>query len=126
AEDGIRDRNVTGVQTRALPISAAMIAPGEHSFTWADVARTLSTVPARIGRVAHQGRPLAPGEPAHVTLIDPESSWRVRPEDLHSASENTPFTDRELPARVVATFYPGVATVLGGDVRNDREGAPAC
>ena len=116
---------MTGLETAVGVVAAAMIAPGEHSFTWADVARTLSTVPARIGRVAHQGRPLAPGEPAHVTLIDPESSWRVRPEDLHSASENTPFTDRELPARVVATFYRGVATVLDGDVRNDREGAPA-
>ena len=116
---------MTGLETAVGVVAAAMIAPGEHEFTWADVARTLSTVPATIGRVPHQGRPLAPGEPAHVTLIDPDSPWRVRPEDLHTASENTPFTDRELPARVVATFYRGVATVLDGDVRNDREGAPA-
>ncbi|WP_277050718.1 dihydroorotase [Ruania albidiflava] len=116
---------MTGLETAVGVVAAAMIAPGEHAFTWADVARTLSTVPARIGRVPHQGRPLAPGEPAHVTLIDPERSWRVHPEDLHTASENTPFTDRELPAQVVATFFRGVATVLDGDVRNDREGAPA-
>ncbi len=116
---------MTGLETAVGVLAAAMIEPGEHEFTWADVARTLSTRPAEIGRVAHQGRPLAAGGPAHVTLIDPESSWQVRPEALRTASENTPFAGRELPARVVATFYRGVATVLDGDVRNDREGAPA-
>src|SRR5207249_7547821 len=30
AEDGIRDRNVTGVQTCALPILRAIERPGEH------------------------------------------------------------------------------------------------
>src|SRR5699024_11471648 len=42
AEDGIRDRNVTGVQTCALPIfSAGLDYPGvgpEHSL-WSDVGR---------------------------------------------------------------------------------------
>src|SRR5699024_11929739 len=34
AEDGIRDRNVTGVQTCALPISCADTAPGAEVATW--------------------------------------------------------------------------------------------
>ena len=33
--------------------------------------RVLSTAPARIGRVADHGRPIAVGEPANVTLVDP-------------------------------------------------------
>ncbi|WP_147917403.1 dihydroorotase [Ruania zhangjianzhongii] len=116
---------MTGLETAVAVVAAAMLAPGEHEFSWADVARTMATRPAEIGAVRGQGRPLAAGEPAHLTLIDPDANWRVRPESLRTASENTPFTDHELPARVVATFYRGVATVLDGEPQDDREGAPA-
>ena len=37
---------------------------------WADIARVMSTVPARIGRVESQGQGLVVGAPAHVTLVD--------------------------------------------------------
>src|SRR5207249_8438084 len=36
AEDGIRDRNVTGVQTCALPISTRTAAPSSRSIATAD------------------------------------------------------------------------------------------
>src|SRR6266540_4906683 len=37
AEDGIRDRDVTGVQTCALPISRARVPPVTTAATWADL-----------------------------------------------------------------------------------------
>ena len=116
---------MTGLETAVGVVAAAMLAPGEHEFSWADVARTMASRPAQIGAVSGQGRPLAAGEPAHLTLIDPDASWRVQPEGLRTASENTPFAEHELPARVIATFYRGVATVLDGEPHDDREGAPA-
>src|SRR5699024_12213596 len=36
AEDGIRDRNVTGVQTCALPISGRTTGAALHDDTWSD------------------------------------------------------------------------------------------
>src|SRR5699024_11946619 len=53
AEDGIRARNVTGVQTCALPISPASPTPvlRRHERPWAAVASTGSgSAPARLGR----------------------------------------------------------------------------
>ena len=107
---------MTGLET-ALPIVATtMVATGR--MTWADVARVLSATPARIGRIddipeAH-GRPLAVGEPANVTLVDPAARWSVDPAAMVSASRNTPYAGRELTGKVVATFLRGRATVLGG------------
>ena len=50
--------------------------------------------------------------------------WTVRPAELASLSRNTPFAERELPARVVATFLRGTATVRDGIVQ-DPSGAAA-
>jgi dihydroorotase len=76
----------------------------------------MSVRPARIGRVADQGRSLATGEPAHLALVDPSGQWTVDPSRLASLSRNTPFAGRTLPARVVATFYNGQPTVLDGSL----------
>ena len=98
---------------------------------WAGVAQRLSAAPARIGRVAGQGRPVAAGEPAHLVLVDPAARWTVDPHAMATMGRNSPFRGRELPGRVVATFYGGHATVLdgalaeplGGDVSPDAVGA---
>src|SRR5690606_23330709 len=87
-------------------------------LTWADVARVLSANPARIGRIdtgeRAQGRPLAVGEPANVTLVDPAARRVVDGSAQVTGSANTPFQGRELPGRVVATFLRGRPTVLAG------------
>ncbi|MDR2454611.1 MAG: dihydroorotase [Bifidobacteriaceae bacterium] len=106
---------MTGLET-ALPIvHQVMVQPG--LMTWADVAQAMSVRPARIGRVAGQGRPIAAGEPANLTLFDPAARWRVEASKLETASGNTPVAGRELAGRTVATFYQGRATVLAGRVR---------
>ncbi len=105
---------MTGLET-ALPIVVTtMVETGQ--MAWDDVARVLSTAPARIGRVdtgpTAQGRPIAVGEPANLTLVDPAARWTVDPASGASASRNTPFGGRELTGRVVATFLRGRPTVL--------------
>jgi dihydroorotase len=107
---------MTGLETALSVVATTMVATGR--MTWSDVARVLSTAPARIGRIdegptAH-GRPLAVGEPANITLVDPDAEWEVDPAELVSASRNTPYGGRHLNGRVVATFLRGRATVLDG------------
>ncbi len=105
---------MTGLET-ALAVVAEIMLTGEYGpFGWADIARVFSTAPARIGRVTDHGRPIAVGEPANLTLVDPAARWTVRPGELATASENTPFADRELTGRVMAVFLRGRATVLDG------------
>ena len=101
-----------GLQTALGVVAQTMVAGG--LLDWAGVADRMSVRPARIGRLAGHGRPLAVGEPATLTLVDPAGSWTVVPDRLASLSRNTPYAGRTLPARVVATFLRGEATVLDG------------
>lgn len=103
---------MTGLETALSVVQDVMVDTGR--FTWADVARVMSTAPARIGRLTGQGRPIAVGEPANLTLVDPAARRLVVPEEQATASVNTPFAGRELPGRVVATFLRGRPTVLDG------------
>jgi dihydroorotase len=101
-----------GLQTALSVTVAAMLET--DLLDWAGLADRMSVRPARIGRVAGHGRPLQPGSPASLVLVDPAARWTVEPAGLASRSRNTPFAGRELPARVVATFLRGTPTVLDG------------
>ncbi|HEY8718749.1 dihydroorotase [Pengzhenrongella sp.] len=107
---------MTGLETALSVVQHTMVDTGR--LTWADVARVMSSAPAAIGRSIDsdrpQGRPIAVGEPANLTLVDPAARWTVVPELQGTASVNSPFRGRELPGRVVATFLRGRATVLDG------------
>jgi dihydroorotase len=101
-----------GLETALSVVQQTMVDTG--LLDWAGVAERMSVTPARIGRLADHGRPLAEGEPANVVLYDPSLSRVVDGTELASLSRNTPYVGRELPGRVVATFLRGVPTVLDG------------
>lgn len=103
---------MTGLETALAVVQEAMVDTG--MLDWAGVADRMSVRPARIGGLAGYGRPLAVGEPAHVTLYDPAAPWTVVPAELASRSRNTPFAGHRFPGRVRATFAGGRATVLDG------------
>jgi dihydroorotase len=85
----------------------------------------MSVTPARIGRVPDQGRPIAAGEPAHLTLIDPVAQWTCEPARMATMGRNSPLGGRELSGRVVATFYAGRPTVLAGELQDVASGQEA-
>ncbi|MGY1689717.1 dihydroorotase [Geodermatophilus sp. SYSU D01105] len=87
---------------------------GTGLLDWRGVADRMSARPAAIGRLDGHGRPLAPGEPANLLLLDPAARATVDPAALASRSRNSPYAGRELPGRVVATFLRGTPTVLDG------------
>ncbi|WP_102508630.1 dihydroorotase [Sanguibacter massiliensis] len=105
---------MTGLETALAVVQETMVETGR--LTWEDVARVLSTNPARIGRVDDRhGRPVAEGEPANLTLVDPTVRRTVDPALQGTMSRNSPFAGRELPGQVVATFLRGRPTVLDGE-----------
>jgi dihydroorotase len=101
-----------GLETALSIVQATMVDTG--LLDWDGVAERLSYAPARIGRLADHGRPIAVGEPANVVLYDATASRVIEPGELASLSRNTPYAGRELPGRVVATFLRGKPTVLDG------------
>ena len=106
-----------GLEQALAVVIETMVEPGR--LDWAGVADRMSVRPAAIGRldgqgIRSQGRPIAPGEPANLVLVDPGARAAVDPAALASRSRNSPYAGRELPGRIVATFLRGTATVLDG------------
>jgi dihydroorotase len=101
-----------GLQTALSVVVETMVRPG--LMTWRDVARVMSEAPARIVGLPDQGRPLEIGEPANLTVVDPDATWTVIGADLASRSDNTPFEAMVLPAAVVLTLLRGKVTARDG------------
>ena len=81
---------------------------------WAGVAERMSATPARIGRVADHGRPIAVGEPANLVLYRPGRRRHGRRRRVGSLSRNTPYAGLELPGRWSPRSCAARPTVLDG------------
>ena len=80
-----------------------------------DALGLLSWRPAAIAGLGEHGRPLAPGEPANVCVIDPELRWEVDAHRLASKARNTPYAGRTLTGRVRHTVLRGMPVVIDGE-----------
>jgi dihydroorotase len=81
----------------------------------AQVLAALSWKPAEIAQIADRhGRPVMVGEPANLTVIDPDQIWQVAPEALVSRSRNTPYVGMDLKGRVRHTVFNGEPVVIEG------------
>lgn len=101
-------RGVIGLETAASAV-----------FEVADDARLLfevmSVIPALIGGFAEQGRKVAPGAPANLTVFDPKERWT--PQTFASKSANSPYLGREMLGRVKATISRGAVVYRLGHAR---------
>ncbi|MFF5790884.1 dihydroorotase [Paeniglutamicibacter sp. NPDC012692] len=109
---------MTGLETALSVVQHTMIETG--MITWADFARITSSAPAAIGRVEDQGRALAAGEPANITLVDADARWVVDPYAMATKGRNSPFKGLELPGKVTTVFFHGHPTVLNGALATPR------
>ncbi|WP_420450395.1 dihydroorotase [Ilumatobacter sp.] len=92
--------------------TALGVALGHLDLPLAEVIATLSWKPARIAGLGEvHGRPVAVGEPANLTVLDPDERWEVVPAQLASRSRNTPFVGVALRGRVRHTILHGELTV---------------
>ena len=105
---------MTGLESALSIVNATMVKTG--AMNWAQVADRMSVAPARIGKVATQGQPLAVGSVANVVVFNPNVDIEVNPAATVSGSRNTPYGGHTLPGQVVATFFAGRATVLEGEL----------
>jgi dihydroorotase len=78
-----------------------------------DVLRLLTCKPAEL-----MGLPdcrLSKGVPADLVLFSPDRPWRVREQEIHSKSKNTPFDYRPVQGRVIMTVVDGRRVFKYGD-----------
>lgn len=102
---------MVGLESALRVVHQSMVSTG--MLDWADVARVLSTTPARIGQLEGFGS-LEVGHPAHITLYDPSVEGVFTEADLHGRSGNSPYLGRDLPGRVQWTIHGGIVTLDGG------------
>jgi len=103
-----------GLETALSVVSDVMV--GSGLLDWAGVARVMSVQPARIAALFGHGRPIAVGEPANLTLVDPGATVTVDREASMSLSRNNPWHGRRLTGAVHATILRGLPTVLKGEL----------
>lgn len=95
--------------------TALGVALAELDMPLADVVAALSWKPAAIAGVADRhGRPIIAGEPANLTVFDPDHVWQVAPAALASRSHNTPYVGRDLRGKVRHTVFAGLPVVIDG------------
>ena len=105
---------MVGLESALSVVQAAVVDSGQLSF--ADVARVLSAKPAEIGRLDGYDTPFSLGSVANFTLYDPSVSRTFGIDQLRGRSVNSPYLERTLPGRVMATIHNGYATVLDGEL----------
>ncbi|MGD8451168.1 MAG: dihydroorotase [Phycisphaerae bacterium] len=101
---------IIGLETSLALFIKALIEPGV--IEWPALVAAMSTRPAELLHVP--GGSLRIGEPADVTIIDPDCTWTVDAEAMRSKGRNTPFDGWEVRGRAVMTL-------VGGDVCYARQ-----
>jgi dihydroorotase len=97
-----------GLEQSLAVVIEVMVDAGR--LDWPGVVDRMSAAPARLTRLATQGRPIAEGEPANLVLVDPSARAVVDRDASASKSRNNPYHGRDLPDPVVATVWAGKVT----------------
>jgi len=74
-----------------------------NQWTALDLWGALSSRPSLC--LQQQPATIAPGQPAELTLFDPQQPWVAEPKNLNSLSSNTPWLGKQLSGQTVQTWY---------------------
>ncbi len=96
---------IIGLET-AVPLTLALVR--EKLISKQRFVELLSVRPAQI--LGIPGGSLAPGEPADITVINPEDLFCYSEESVVSKSKNSPFLNWNLQGRAVLTMVGGKVT----------------
>ncbi len=105
---------MVGLESALSVVHSAVVANGLLDLT--DVARVMSSEPARIGQLAGYDDPFAVGARANMALYDPAAEHVFDIGSLVGTSANSPYLGRKLPGRVRATIHNGYLTVRNGEL----------
>jgi len=93
----------------AIPTMARLVARG--ALAWPQVVDLFTASPARV--LGLEGGRIAVGDPADLTIIDPERTWTIDATTLKTKSKNTPLLGMTILGRAVLTL-------VGGEARHDE------
>ena len=91
-----------GLET-LLPVSLELV--HNREITLPKLFQRLSTAPARLFGLP--GGKLAKGAPADLIVFDVDTAWQIDRADFWSKTKNSPFDERPVQGRVMATIVGG-------------------
>ncbi len=92
--------------------TALALALTELDLEIEEVVALLSWKPAAIiGVDDRHGRPIVEGNPANLTVFDPQEEWTIDASTMQSRSRNTPYAGRRVRGRVRHTLLEGEPVV---------------
>lgn len=103
---------IAGLETSLAAVMTELYHRGLISMD--RIVELMSVNPARLLNV--EGGRLAEGEPADVTVIDPEKEWTVHGRDLYTKALFTPFEGVTLKGKAVLTVVDGDIVMKEGTV----------
>jgi allantoinase len=95
-----------GITSVQLGFSAVWTSAAARGFTLSDVARWMSTAPARLAGLSRKGA-IAVGRDADLAVVDPDATWTVDPEQLRHRHPITPYAGMTLRGVVRETWLRG-------------------
>ena len=101
---------MVGMETALAIVVEAM---RDFDFDFGDLARVMSTAPARITGASGHGS-LEVGSAANIVLIDPNSPHPIVPADHATMGRNNPFAGFEVSTSITDTFFYGHRVLAGG------------
>ena len=102
-----------GLETAFSVVHDLMVRSGRMSMS--DLARVMSTAPARIAGLAAHGQALEVGAPANLVLVDPTAEVTVDRDASASLSRNNPYHGRTFTGAVRTTILRGRVTAAAGE-----------
>ena len=95
------ENGIIGLET-SVSLSLKLVEDGVLKMD--DLIKKMSTNPARILKLENG---LIAGNPADITIIDPDTSYTIDADSFNSLSRNTPFNGRKVKGKVVLTMVGG-------------------
>jgi len=105
AEFELAPPGMIGLETALAVAITELVKPGLISLS--KLVELMSSGPARILGLTDQGGPVVAGAPANLVVFDPSAEWVVDTGSMHSMSRNSPWQDRALTGKVLATVFNG-------------------
>ena len=103
-----------GIASLSIAVSIIWTEMRKRGLPLADLARWMSTNPARLaGQQKHKGA-IAAGYDADLVIFDPEAEFTLTSEDLHYRHEVSPYLGEILQGKVQATFLRGTVVYQQG------------
>lgn len=109
-----------GIASLQLGLRAVWTGAAARGFTLSDVAKWMSSAPARLAGLDARKGSIAPGYDADIVVFDPDNTSSVVAEALEHRHKITPYDGMELRGSIDATYLRGERIYEAGQFTEPR------